>query len=208
MVDVALTQVIVKRLNRWQRKRAKPHGVTDHYHRGTRMAFTTVSRILPCTFSVLLLAFACVLYFGPNFMDDKPSVVVLALKTAWLGIVAVALLAPLQAFREYVVISDEGLLKSDLFGRQTRISWSDITWFRINPDDNKVSFLCTSKTKFTMSLAYDGWQDFLDVAAQHMNQSLYWQLHSMIKNIDAKAPVLRSTKKSRRAKWFSFGRPS
>jgi hypothetical protein len=200
MVDVGLAQVIVRQLNRWQRKRANPHGTTDHFHRGTRMSFTAASRIVPTIFSVFLLALACVLYFGPNFMADKPPLEVLALKIGWLAIVAVALLAPLQAFREYVIITNGGLLKSNLFGRQTRIVWNDIVTFRINPDDNKVVFLGNAKTKFTMSLAYDGWQDFLKIASRRMNQPLYLQFQLMFTNIDIKRPVLRSTKTARRAK--------
>lgn len=208
MVDPGVSQAIVRALNRWYRKRAKPHGTMDHFYRGTRMSFTTVSRIVPCAFSIMLLSFACVLYFVPNFMADKPPLEVLALKIVWLGIVAVALLAPLQVFREYAIITDDGLLKSNLFGRQTRMAWTDISTFRINPDDNKVTFLNKERVKLTMSLAYDGWQDFLEVAARHLNQTLYWQFQFMVTNIDAKRPVLRSTKKSRWAKWFTFGRPT
>ena len=192
MVDVGLTQLIVKRLNRWQRKRAKPHGTTDLFHRGTRMTYTAASRIVPTIFSIFLLALACILYFGPNFMEDKPPWEILALKIGWLGIVAVALLAPLQVFREYVVITDDGLLKSDLFGRQTRMTWSDIVTFRINPDDNKVIFLNQDNRKLTTSLAYDGWQDFFEMAARHMNQPLYPQFQFMFRNIDIKPrPIIR-----------------
>jgi hypothetical protein len=50
MVDVGLTQVIVRQLNRWQRKHANPRGAADHFHRGTRMSYTTVSRIEPAQF--------------------------------------------------------------------------------------------------------------------------------------------------------------
>jgi hypothetical protein len=200
MVDVGLTQLIVRQLNRWQRKRAKPHGTRDHFYRGTRMSYTTASRVLPCIFSAMLLAFASVLYFGPNFMEDKPRLEVLALKIGWLGVVVVALLTPLQVFREYVVITDEGLLKSNLFGRKTRMSWSGIYTFRINPDDNKVTFLNDANAKFTMSLAYDGWQDFLEMAARRMNQQLYAQFQPMFMNIDTKRPKLHSTNSVRRAK--------
>lgn len=202
MVDPGATQAIVRLLNRWYRKRAKPHGIVDHYHRGTRMTYTAVSRIVPCTFSVLLLAFACLLYFGPNFMDDKPPIEVLAVKIGWLGIVAVALLAPLQALREYVVINDDGLLRSNLFGRESRLAWDEIVFFRIDPDNNKVTLLTKSKTKFTMSLAYDGWQDFLEIASRHMDKTLYWQFQVMVTNVDTKNPILRSPKKSRWPKWL------
>ena len=208
MVDPGATQAIVRQLNRSYRKRAKPHGTVDHYHRGIRMGYTNVSRVFPCVCSVMLLAVACVLYFGPNFMADKPPLEVLALKIGWLGIVAAALLTPLQVFRECVVITDDGLIKSNLFGRETRMTWNDISTVRVNPDDNKVTFLDQEKHKLTVNLAYDGWQDFLETAARHMDRQLYWQFEFMFKNIDAKRPVLRSTKKSRWAKWFSFGRPS
>ena len=208
MVDPGVAQAIVRQLNRWYRKRAKSRGTVDYYHRGTRMNYTTVSRIVPCCFAILSLAVAAALFFIPDLMSDKPSLEVLAVKIGCLGIAAVALLAPLQMFRECAVISDDGLLKSNLFGRQTRMAWTDIFTFRINSDDNKVTFQNKEKAKLTMSLAYDGWQEFLELAARHMNRPLYRQFQFMLTNLDAKHPVFRSTKKSRRAKWFSFGRSS
>jgi len=206
MVDVGLTQVIVKQLNRWQRKHVKPHGAVDHFHRGTRMSYTAISRVVPCIFSVLLLAFACILYFGPDFLTDRPRIEVLILKTGWLGIVAIALLTPLQVFREYVVITEDGLIKSNLFGRQSRIAWTDISTFRIASDTNKVTFETSSKTKFTMSLAYDGWQDFIATASRRMNQILFLQFQLMFPSTDTKQHVLPSAKRPLRPKTFPFGR--
>jgi len=203
MVDPGAAQAIVKLLSRWYRKRAKPHGIIDHFHRGTRMSYTTVSRIVPCLFSMILLSVAFGLYFVPSFMKDEPPLTLLALKTGWVFIVAVALLAPLQVLRESTVITDDGLLKCGVFGGETRMAWTNICTFQINPDDNKVIFRNRAKAKLTMSLAYDGWQDFLEMAACRMNPPLHQQFSFMLANLDAKSPVLRSTKKLRRAKWFS-----
>ena len=161
MVDVGLSQLIVQKLNRRYRRRAKPHGSVDHFHRGTCMSLTGAARIFPCCCSIMLLSVAVLLYFGPDFMSDKPHWEVLGIKIAWLGIVAVALLTPLEVFRECLIITDDGLLKINLFGRQTRMAWPDIASFQINPNDNKVIFLAGDKAKVKASLAYNGWQDFL-----------------------------------------------
>lgn len=178
----------------------------DHYHRGTRMSYTSVYRNMMCLFSLLLLSVAGVLYFVPSITADKSPLMVLGLKIAWLGIVAVAILAPLQAFREYTVVTDDGLIKSNLFGRETRLAWREISTYQIKPDANKMIFRTTTKAKLTMSLAYDGWQDFRELAARHLNPVLYWQFVSALVNVDAKRTISCSTKKTRPAKWFSFGR--
>jgi hypothetical protein len=203
MVDPGAAQALVKQLNRWYRKKATPRGTADHYHRGTRMSYTAASRAVVCLFSLLLLSVACVLYFAPNLMADKPSLVVLGLKIAWLGIVVVAFLAPVQAFREFVVINEEGVMKSDLFGRQTRFGWNEILSFRINPDDNKVIFRTADpKAKLKMSLAYDGWRDFLELAGRRLDPALNFQLVHALATLDAKRTISRSTKKVPWAKWF------
>ena len=208
MVDPGVAQAIVKQLNRWYRKRAKPHGTLDLYHRGTRMRYTAACRSVNAFESSFLLSVATVLYFVPSVTEGKSSMVVLLLKLGWGALVALAVFMILQVFREYVVINDDGLLKSDLFGRETRMAWKDIFTYRIKPDDNKVIFHTNTKSKLTMSLSYDGWQDFLEMAARHLNPTLYWQFNCTIANIDAKRPILRSTKKPRWAKWFSSGRTS
>ena len=192
MVDLGLTQVIVYRLNRWYRRRAKPHGAVDHFNRGTRMGYRAASRLVPCLCSLMLLIAAGLLYFVPNTLTEMPSLEVLALKFGWVGVVVVAFLTPFEVFREYVVITDDGLLKSNLFGRQTRMAWKDIVTFRLNVNDNKVVFTAGKKAKLTVSLAYDGWQDFLETAARQMDPALYAQFYLMFANLDVKRPVLKS----------------
>jgi len=126
------------------------------------MSYNAACRGVACLFSLFLLSIAGVLCFVPSVTADKSPLVVLGLKIGWLGIVAVAPFAPRQAFREFVIASDEGLMKSNLLGRQTRFEWKEIAGFQIKPDDNKVIFRIGIKTRLTMSLAYDGWRDFLD----------------------------------------------
>ncbi len=206
MVDPGIAQAIVRQLNRWYRKRAKPRGTIDHFHRGTRMSYTATYRGVTSVMSGFLLCIAALLYFVPGVMAGKSTLLVVLLKLGWGGIVAVAVFMLLQAFREHAVIADDGLLKSDLFGRETRLGWEDIFSFHIKPDDNRVIFRNNAKVKLTLSLAYDGWQDFSDLAARHMKPELFWQFHYTLAGIDARHPVSRSSGKARRARWFSLGR--
>ncbi len=176
MVDVGLAQVIVKRLNRWYRSRSQPHGILDHTHCGVRMRCNAAYRASGCCASLLLLGIAGALYFGPDLFADKPRWVVWAIKLGWAGITVVALGAPLQAFREFAVVNDEGLMKSDFRGRQTRLEWKEITRLHINLDDNKVLFLTASTNKLKLSLCYNGWQDFVEISAKHLNPAIQLQL--------------------------------
>lgn len=206
MVDPGIAQVIVKRLNQWYRSRSKPRGTMDHYHRGTRMSFNTAYRAGNGVVAVFLLAIAAVLYLVPDLFADKSPWVVLAIKIGWAGIVAVAVLAPLQALREFVVVNDDGLVKSNLFGKISRMSWQEIAAFQTKADDNKVTLVSHAKGKLTMSLCYNGWQDFLEMAEKRLNPALYWQVAYALADIKAKDSISRSTKKPRPAKWFSIRR--
>jgi len=205
MIDPGAAQAVVKQLNRWYRQRAKPHGIIDHYHRGTRMCYTAVSRAVASGFSAFLLSIAVVLYIVPNATAEKSFEMAVFLRTLCLGIVALAILAPVQAFREFTVVTEDGLIKSNLFGRETRMSWPEIGSYQIKPDDNQVIFLTTTKAKLTMSLSYDGWQDFRETAARHLDPVLYWQLQHSLTNLDVKRIASRSTKLPGWAKWFSTG---
>ena len=208
MVDPGAAQALVKQLNRWYRQRAKPHGTIDHFYRGTRMTYTAAYRSVMCLFSLIMLSVASILYFVPDITADKSPWVVFAIKIGWAGIVVVAILAPLQAFREFTVVNDEGLIKFNLFGREIRLGWKDIVTFQLKLDENGVIFKNSEKTKLTMNLAYDGWQDFRELAARHLNPVLYWQFAYALANVNAKSAVLRLPTKPRWAKWFSFGRKS
>jgi len=176
MVDVGLTQVIVRRLNRYYRSRPRARGVVDHYHRGVRMNYAVSYRTGTCLMSLFLLGIGVGTYFLPGVFAGHAPIMVYVLKIAWVGIIVVALLAPLQALRTYVVIDDEGLLKSDLWGRQTRLAWKDIARMQIKLNDNEVIFYNDGKTKLTMSLCHNGWQDFLESAAKHLNPGLFAQI--------------------------------
>jgi len=206
MVDPGAAQALVKQLNRWYRKRAKPHGTVDHFYRGTRMSYTAAYRAVMSLFSIVMLSVASLLYFFPDIFADKSPWVILALKIGWVGIVMLSVLAPLRAFREFTVVNDDGLIKSNLFGREQRLGWREINSFRIKPDDNQVIFMNNAKARLTMSLAYDGWQDFREMAARHLGPVLYWQLDYALANVDAKRANLPTTRKLRLPKWFSFGR--
>jgi len=186
MVDPGIGLAVVRQLNRWYRKRAKPHGTMDHCHRGTRMSYTAAYRAVNVSMGVLMISFGTLLSLVPGIMEGKSPLVVLLVKLGWVGILCVAVLAPMQALRECVVITDEGLIKLNLLGRETRMAWRDVSHFQINDEDNKVTLRAGEKTKLTMSLAYDGWQDFLAVAAKRLNPILYAQFHYTLTNLDAR----------------------
>jgi hypothetical protein len=46
----------------------------------------------------------------------------------------------------------------------------------INPGDNKVVLSGNTKTKVELSLCYNGWQDFVEISAKHLNPMLHLEL--------------------------------
>jgi len=204
--DPSAAQAVLKQLNRWYRKKAEPHGTIDHYYRGTRMSYTAAYRTVMFLFSVVMLSVDSVLYFVPDVFADKSPWVILALKIGWVGIILLAVLALLRAFRESTVVNDDGLIKINFLGGEARLKWTEISSFRIKPDDNSVSLIKNANTKLTMSLSYDGWQDFREMAARHLNPALYQQLDYALAKLDTKRADLPTIKKLRPPKWFSFGR--
>ena len=183
MVDVGLTHVIVKRLNRWYRSRSRPHGTVDHFYRGIRLSYNTPYRIVSCFTSCFLLSIGCLLYFVPEAFSDPSAIKVMVVKIAWIGIVVVAILAPLEAFRDFVIVNDEGLMNSNLFGRKTRLEWNEISRIQNKLDENEVVFTNDTKCKLKLSLCYDGWQDFLETSAKHLQPPLQFQLELCIARI-------------------------
>ena len=117
--------------------------------------------------------------FTPLSVETIPIVValvILLVKIGWVGVTAVALGAPIEALREFAVVNDEGVMKSNLLGRQTRLEWGEITRVYINPGDNKVVLSGNTKTKVELSLCYNGWQDFVSISAKHLNPMLHLEL--------------------------------
>ena len=206
MVDPGAAQALVKQLNLWYRKHAKPHGTIDHFYRGTRMTYTATYRGVMCCLSLFLLAVASAVFFVPDLFADKSKWFILGVKIGWVGIVVAAILLPLHALREFTVVNDDGLLKGNLFGGEARMGWREIASFRIKPDDNSVIFINRAKGKLTMSLAYDGWQDFRETAVRRLSPVLYWQLNYALANLDAKHAKLPTIRKLRRPKWLVIGR--
>ena len=139
---------------------------------------------------LFLLSIAGALFFIPSLFADKSPILVLALKICWAGLLVVILLAPVQAFREFVIVNDEGLMKSNLFGRQSRLGWKEIILLQFKLNENEVKFLTESKTQLKMSLCYNGWQDFLETSARHLSQALQSQLELMF--IESQNPKTRA----------------
>ena len=194
MIDPGAIQNVIKQLNRWYRKKAKPRGTMDYYHRGIRMSYTAAYRGMASVAAGILFLTAAVLYFEHGFMDKQPPLLTMLLKLSWVAIIALAFVTLLQAFRACVVITDDGLIKYNLLGREKRMTWDKISTYRIKSDDNKVIFLNKSKAKLTVSLSFDGWQDFREMAVRRMTPDLYWQLNLAIATIDVKRPNVASIK--------------
>ena len=203
MVDPGAVQALIKQLNRWYRKRAKPRGTVDHFHRGMRMTYTATSRAVNSGVAALFLAIAAVLYFVPGILEHQSTLMVLLLKLGWAGIIALAILILMQAYGEYAVVTEDGIIKSGMFGRETRMEWKDIRHFRIKSDSNDVVLRDHAKRKVKLSLSYDGWHDFLEIAARRLDPNLYYQFYYVFVNIDVKKTVSLSASQSRWARWFS-----
>jgi hypothetical protein len=203
MIDPGAAQALIKQLNRWYRKRAKPRGAIDHFHRGMRMSYTTTFRAVNSSVAGWLLSAAAALYFVPGIMERQSTLMILFLKLGWGGIVALAILMLMQTYGEYAVVTDDGVIKYSLFGRQSRMDWKDIRQFQIKPDSNDVIFRDYAKRKLKLSLSYDGWQDFLETAGRRLDPALYHLFYYTFLNIDARKPVALSASQSRLARWLS-----
>jgi hypothetical protein len=186
MVDPGIGQAIVRWLNRWYRKHAKPHGKVDHYYRGIRMTRTTANRVIFLCFWLFLLSIVVAFFFVPDIFSGQPLFMKLLLRAGWLLMTILVLLGPLAAARDFAVITDDALIKPKLFGGETRVAWNDITSVRIEPDSNEVAFTTGDKKKCKISLAYDGWRDLLETAIKHLNPSLHYQLLVLLQNRDIK----------------------
>lgn len=206
MVDPGIAQVVVKNLNRWYRSRSQPRGVMDYYHRGTRMSFNTAYRAGNGFMALCLLGIGSLLFLMPDLFADKPLWQQWLVKLGWLGITAVAVVLLLQLFRESAVVNDDGVVKINFLGRPTRMEWRELKQFSYKTDDSTVTFRNATHQKLTLSLCYNGWQDFLELAARRMDPNLYWQVTyglAMIKAGDQKAKPVKSPA---RTKWFTLGR--
>lgn len=188
MVDTGLAIAIVRRLNRWYRKRAKPHGRVDHYYRGTRMTPTASKRVV---YACMWLFFAAVtvgfLFIPKNELSDLPGLRLLLVKAGWVLMAGVALLMPLLAVRDFIVVTDDGVIKPKLFGGEKRFGWSDVVSIQMDPDGEDVIFVDGDRGKYKVSLAYDGWQDLLEMASRHLSPMLYVRLAGLYDSDRARA---------------------
>ncbi len=152
------------------------------------MRYNPTYRAAMCAMAMFLLAVASVLYFVPGILEGKSRFWVVAVKIGWVGIAAVAILAPLQAFREFAIVSDEGLLKSSIRGSRTRLDWKEIARVRTKPGENEILFEGNSGTKLKMSLCYDGWEDFRELAAKYLRPELVFAVtRALVEEDGAKA---------------------
>jgi hypothetical protein len=196
MVDPGAAQLIVKQLNRWYRRSSQSRGTIDHFYRGTRMSYNGTKRMATCVISAILFSMGCVAYLYPHWSIDRTWWFLLLMKIGGIGIVALGTIQLLQAFCEFVVVTDDGLFKSDFLGRKTQMAWDEILHFNIKPDDNKVILFGKDKFKLTMSLAYNGWQDFLEAAARRLNPATYAVIALALANVDTKKSVTMRPLKS------------
>jgi len=64
------------------------------------------------------------------------------------------------------------VMRSNLFGRQTRMEWREINILTIKLDENDVIFSNETKKKVKLSLCYNGWQDFLELSGKHLHPAI------------------------------------
>ena len=195
MVDPGAAQLIVKYLNRWYRRRAQPRGTMDHFYRGTRMSYNRTYRTVICLVTAIMVSLAAAaLLLLPGISHDKDGMSLFA-KIFAISMAALGVFASLRAFCEFVVVTDDGLLKSNLFGRKTQMAWNEILRFRVNTDDNKVTISGNGKHKLTMSLSYNGWQDFMEMARRRLNPDIYETICNLRAGVNTKPPTVRRPKK-------------
>jgi hypothetical protein len=195
MVDPGAAQLIIKQLNRWYRRRSQPRGAIDHFYRGTRMTYNQTKRIATCVVSAILISLGCVIYLYPHWSLDRTWWFLLLMKIGGVGIVALGIIQLLQVAFEFVVITDDGLLKSDFLGRKMQMAWNEIRRFQIKPDNNKVILFGNGKFKLTMSLACDGWQDFLEMAGRRLQPDIYTTIAVSLANVDARKAAVSPLKR-------------
>lgn len=206
MVDPGAAQVIVKHLNRWYRSKSRPRGVVDYYFRGTRMTFNRAYRAGNALLAGMMLAAGTLLFLMPDMLADKPLWQQWLVKLGWVGITVTALILLLQLFREFTVVNDNGLMKSNLWGRITRLDWNELAYFHYKIDENTITFRNNAHEKLTLSLCYNGWGDFMEMAARRMPPSLYWQVTCGLASVKANDQRQKSRKTGSGKKWFTFRR--
>ncbi len=155
------------------------------------MSYNRTKRLAGGVTSLILFFMGCIAYLYPHWSIDRTWWFLLSMKIGGIGIVALGIVQLLQVFCEFVVVNDDGLLKSNLFGRKTQMAWEEILHFRVKPDDNKVIFLGKDKFKLTVSLAYNGWQDCLEMAARRLNPATYAVIALTLRNVDAKRVIVQ-----------------
>jgi hypothetical protein len=195
MFDPTAAQHIVTLLNRWYRRRSQPRGATDHFYRGTRMTYNATMRIVTGFMTLFMVAIAAAAFlFLPGILQDKDGMALFARIFAT-SMAAIGIFTSLRAFFEFVVVTDDGLLKSDFLGRKTQMAWNEILRFQIKPDDNKVILFGNSNLKLTMSLAYDGWQDFLEMAGRRLQPDIYTTIAISLANVEARKAAVSPLKR-------------
>lgn len=204
MVDPTIAQIAIKHLNRWYRSKSRPRGVIDYYHRGTRMSFNPTYRIVNGLIAFLMLAIGALLFLVPDLFAGKPVWQQWLVKLGWAGLIGVALLLLLQLAREFTVVNDDGLVKSNLLGRVTRLEWRDIMSFSYKVDESTVTFRNAARQKLTMSLCYDGWQDFLEMAQRRMEPGLFWQVNHGLATVKASDQRAMHPPKKPKTNWFGW----
>lgn len=177
-------------LHQWYRRRALPHGTVDVENRGIRMAYSNSYRSVTCLLMLGLVGPSCVVYFANSIFSGKSDLTIVAVKSAWTVLIAVILLAPIKAFREYLVVNDDGLLRSNLFGTQTKLDWREIKSACIDMKNSEVTFIGKGGIRLKTSLCYNGWHDFLEISAKHLNPSAQGQLLLAATNTRGKQKII------------------
>jgi hypothetical protein len=208
MFDPFVAEALRRNINILWRQRSQPHGTIDHFYRGTRMTYNFAYRTLVClsTLGAVSLAAAAFLFL-PGILHDKDGMALCA-KIIATGMAIIGIFVSLQALCEFVVVNDDGLLKSGFLGRKKQMAWNEVLQFQVKIDDNKVILRGEGKLKLTMNLAYDGWQDFLEMAGRRLNLDIYTTIAITLAHVDAKKAATVSPFKSLWKKRAVTKRPS
>lgn len=164
----------------------------DHTFRGTRMRYNNTYQVGTCVMSLFLFVPGVAIFFIPHLYSDKSLKSALFYVTAGIGMLVVACLAPLEAFREFVVVTDDGLIRSNLFGQISRMEWKDISSVSSKNDGNEITFWTASETRLKTSVCYNGWADLLEMSALHLNPVLQFQLEAAVRKATPNARQLEN----------------
>jgi hypothetical protein len=175
-VDPSIGLLVSDHLNRWLRKHNRPRGIPEYSFRGVRLTYNRAYRICYCLLGILILAIGCAPWYVPNLLKGNTGWELRLYQSIYLLVGTPGLFLIVKVFRESAVVSDNGIVKFNLLGWQSReLKWHEISAVQVKPAENIVLFRGPAKLK--VSLSYDGWDDLLEYAAKQLDRTLFAKLN-------------------------------